>query len=240
MNTDLASNIIFEDENILVLNKPYGVVVNRSESASGTVQDWLCEYLKIGPEDGPLMNERLGLAHRLDKETSGVLMVGKNEKTLSYLMNLFATRKMSKSYMALVHGRLEPKHGTVKLPMKRDAYYRDKFVVHYDGKKAETSWEVVGYGQWENELFTLVKLFPKTGRTHQIRVHMTHLKHPLFGDERYLSDNKRKKDRSVLLRHFLHAYSIEFKDMSGEVLKFEAPLPPELKNVLEMVGIGIE
>lgn len=240
MNTNLESNIIFEDKDILVLNKPYGVVVNRSESATETVQDWLSAYLKIGPEDGELMNERLGLAHRLDKETSGVLMVGKNEKTLEYLMGLFANRKIFKSYIALVHGKLEPREGTVKLPMKRDTYYRDKFVVHYEGKKAETSWEVVGYGEYEGEVFTLVKLFPKTGRTHQIRVHMTHLKHPLFGDERYLSDNKRKKDRSLLQRHFLHAYSIEFKDMKGVARKFEAPLPVELSKVLEKVGIGIE
>ena len=224
--------VLYEDEDMLVINKPAGIVVNRSETAGTTVQDWAVDKLGIGEATGELMQARGGLAHRLDKETSGCLLIAKNEESLKELMRQFKARETKKSYVALVHGWLEPNEGVIRLPIARDALCREKRKVNYEGKQAETRWQVIKLLTKEGGRYSLVRLWPKTGRTHQIRVHMKHLKHPLFADLMYLG-KKAKADREILSRHFLHAERIEFKHpRSGERMVIKAKLPADLEKVL--------
>lgn len=228
--------ILFEDEYVLAINKPAGVVVNRAQSATNTVADWAFDYLGIDKYSIESdMYKRCGVAHRLDKETSGVLLLCKTPEALANVMAQFKDRKTEKEYLAFVHGRLEPKEGEVRLPIRRDPWNRKKWGVHFDGKDAQTRWSVEKwYKDSDNEQYSLVRLFPKTGRTHQIRVHMVFLKHPLFCDERYLNRKKYVKDKELLDRHFLHACSIEFfHPVTGDKQRVDAPLPNELIKLLD-------
>jgi 23S rRNA pseudouridine1911/1915/1917 synthase len=229
--------ILFEDDAVIAINKPAGVVVNRAVSATDTVADWAFDYINIqkySPESD--MYLRCGVAHRLDKETSGVLLIGKTPEALASLMAQFKDRKTEKEYLAFVHGRLEPKEGEMRLPIRRDPWNRKKWGVHFDGKDAQTRWSVQDwYLDQHGQQYSLVKLFPKTGRTHQIRVHMVFLSHPLLSDERYLNRKRYLKDKEVLGRHFLHACSIEFfHPTTGLKTRIEAPLPADLVKTLGM------
>lgn len=229
--------ILFEDDDVVAINKPAGVVVNRAASATNTVADWAFEYLGIGkyPMESD-MYQRCGVAHRLDKETSGVLLLCKTPESLANLMLQFKERKTEKEYLAFVHGKLEPKEGEMRLPIRRDPWNRKKWGVHFDGKDAQTRWSVEDwYLDEHGQHYSLVRLFPKTGRTHQIRVHMVFLAHPLLSDERYLNRKRYMKDKELLDRHFLHACSIEFfHPKTGEKIRVEAPLPGDLTQTLGM------
>ena len=182
--------VLYEDKETLVINKPVGLVVNRADSvAAPTVQDWIEERQgeKFFQYTDKLFRQRSGFCHRLDKETSGCLVIAKNPDALRYYLKLFKERKLTKEYVALVHGRVEPSEGTVILPMKRSLFDREKWQVHYEGKKAVTSWKVLKRFRYENSehwknALTYLRLNLKTGRTHQIRVHLSFLGWPIFAD----------------------------------------------------------
>jgi 23S rRNA pseudouridine1911/1915/1917 synthase len=233
--------VLYEDSETLVINKPVGLVVNRADSVSGfTVQDWIEE--RQGDEffqyDDKLFRQRSGFCHRLDKETSGCLVIAKNPEALRYYLKLFKDRKLTKEYVALVHGRVEPNEGTVVLPLRRSMFDREKWQVHYDGKKAITSWKVLSRYEyqngehWKNSL-SYLRLNLMTGRTHQIRVHLSFLGWPIFADEKYLNKEGAKKDREFLAHHFLHAERIALKNFSGEDILVVAPLPEDCKQLLK-------
>lgn len=253
MQTD-APTIIFEDEDLLIISKPAGMVVNRAETVSAfTLQDWVEEKLReqiihfkqLSSSDHEVFLQRSGIAHRLDKETSGIMAIGKNPRTLLALMNQFKNRETSKEYLALVHGIVEPLHGTIHLPIGRSTRNRHRFCVDVFGKSAVTGYTVEQYFKHQEGLQTgggyedglsLVRLFPKTGRTHQIRVHMAHLGHPLVGDEVYGGRKRSVKDRAWCPRHFLHAVALELiHPRNGQRVRFEAPLPEDLKGALDAV-----
>ncbi|KKT48467.1 MAG: hypothetical protein UW41_C0028G0007 [Candidatus Collierbacteria bacterium GW2011_GWC2_44_18] len=233
--------ILYEDEDSLVINKPVGLVVNRADSIKGlTVQDWVEEqgwYERTQDKDGTLYWERSGVCHRLDKETSGCLLIAKNPESLKYYLNLFKERKLTKTYMALVHGRVEPESGETILPLKRSLYDREKWQVHYEGKRAVTAWSVInrfvfpGHEHWRDVL-TLLKLDLKTGRTHQIRVHLSFLGWPIFADDKYLNRKFAREDRKTLSHHFLHAASLEFVAFNGKKVLVVAPLPMDCEQFL--------
>jgi len=235
--------VIFEDDQLLVLAKPAGMVVNRAETvAELTLQDWVEKYLEISNREYQIENEedrvflqRSGIAHRLDKETSGVMVVGKTPESLKNLMSQFKNRETRKEYLALVHGVIEPQKGVINLPIGRSVKNRHRFCVDVFGKAAVTRYQV-------EEVFSdlcLVRLFPKTGRTHQIRVHMAHLGHPLVGDEVYGGRKRSIKDRVWCPRHFLHAAVLEvMHPVSGEQMRFEAPLPDDLATAFNQVKQG--
>jgi len=221
-----------------------GLVVNRAESVSApTVQDWIEE--RLGKEffqyEDKLFRQRSGFCHRLDKETSGCLVIAKNPVALRYYLKLFKDRKLTKEYVALVHGKVEPTEGTVILPMKRSQFDREKWQVHYEGKKAVTSWKVIerfeykNTEHWKNSL-TYLRLNLKTGRTHQIRVHLSFLGWPIFADEKYLNKELAARDREFLSHHFLHAERIEFVNFARKSVLVVAPLPCDCEGLLKDMG----
>jgi len=223
--------VLYEDKETIVINKPVGLVVNRAESVSSpTIQDWIEDKYKI-------FIDRSGICHRLDKETSGCLVIAKSPEALMYYLKLFKKRELTKEYVALVHGKVEPDEGTVVLPLKRSRVDREKWQVHYEGRRAETSWIVLKRFSYEKSehwgnVLTYLRLNLKTGRTHQIRVHLSFLGWPIFADEKYLNKDLAGRDRERLDHHFLHAERISFKNFSGEKVRVEAPLPPDCSLLL--------
>lgn len=260
MNTsELDTAIVHEDSAIVVLNKPAGWVVNRSETyKEQTVQDWFEERLGVSPtskavrsvgEDATpeeIFASRGGVAHRLDKETSGLLLLAKTPEALRELMRQFKAREVKKTYVALVHGKVVPETGSIRLPMDRSDEDYKKFAVKPEGRMSETEYEVLEYlpglpkpiaprkGK-SYQGFTLVRLTPKTGRTHQIRVHMSAIKHPLVSDATYAGRKRLVVDLEWCPRQFLHASTLCFTHpTTNEPLCFEAPLARDLQAALRL------
>jgi 23S rRNA pseudouridine1911/1915/1917 synthase len=238
--------IVYNSEDYLVINKPAGVVVNRAESVNGeTVQDWIEKSGQLSAFSGQgseeiLFRKRSGICHRLDKETSGCLLIAKNPAALIHALKEFKERRVEKEYMALVHGMVNPKEGTIKLPLARTRFDREKFEVRFSGKIAETSWKVEK--SFQRSAFsgqmpvTLVRLFPKTGRTHQIRVHLSHMGFPIWSDERYLRKDFLLEDRKHLSHHFLHAEVLRLKSISGEMIEARAKLPEDETGLISWIN----
>lgn len=226
---DLDLEIIYEDDDFLAINKPAGLVVHPGANLSeGTLANALVakypEISQVGHQFRP------GIIHRLDKDTSGVLLIAKNNKALEYGQQIFKIRSIKKQYQALVCGRLETLHGFIEKPLLLDPRRR-KVIVSEKGKPAKTEFKVKDYYQDPNTLdvYTLLDVILHTGRTHQIRVHFADLGHPLAGDLVYSPKNSKPES---LHRHFLHAKRLQFKLPGGTYLDLEAPLPQDLQNVL--------
>lgn len=226
-----APEIVFRDPELVVLNKPAGWVVNEAESVQNqpTIMKWVRENLLEPAECVGLMRERWGVCHRLDKETTGCLVVALKEAVLKEMMALFAGRKVKKEYLALVHGLMTPTEGTVRLPISRSGFDRQKFQVHFDGKHAQTQWRVERV--FPEARLSLVRLFPLTGRTHQIRVHLSHLGYPIVSDSKYLNKGIFLDDRKQIEHHVLHAARIGFEYSGGKV-DVESPLPDDVQRLL--------
>lgn len=232
-----APKILFEDDDLLVVLKPAGMVVNRARSVKGeTLQDWLEEkvsFLKGWP--GSDWRRRGGIVHRLDKETSGLLLVAKTEESFADLQSQFKKREVKKEYLGLVHGWMEPRRGRVDLPIKRSPFNRKKFGVFLGGRRAETGYETIrrlAKRGAEEEKFSLLALFPKTGRTHQLRVHLRQTGHPLVADPIYGGRKNYRRDKVWCPRLFLHAKGIEFRHLSGKKMKFSTALTDDLKEAM--------
>lgn len=230
----MTPKIIFQDDSILVLDKPSGWITN-SASTTGNqpvVENWLAE--NFHSEAGysfPIFAYpecRHGIVHRLDKETSGILLVAKTLDTFEYLQMLFKERRVEKSYIALLHGQVEPKEGIIKVPVGRLPWRRDRFGVLPGGRESETKYKVTKYYILNTKYYSLVEFFPKTGRTHQIRIHAKYMGHPIVGDEFYAGRKTAREDRKFCPRLFLHAESLRFDNH-----EFHSPLSQDLKNVLE-------
>jgi len=228
----MEPKIVFEDGEILVLEKPAGMVVNRATSVKEeTVQDWVARNFQF-----PISNDQLlrnGIVHRLDKETSGLLLVAKTPEAFENLQKQFKERVVKKRYLALVHGKVEPVEGEVAVPVGRLPWNREKFGVIPGGREAKTRYKTIRNLIIRNSQFTLVELYPETGRTHQIRVHLKYLGHPVVADSTYAGRKTARGDRSFCPRLFLHASFLCFKHpKSGEWLEFESELPNDLQKVL--------
>jgi 23S rRNA pseudouridine1911/1915/1917 synthase len=217
--------IIYEDENVLAINKPAGIVVHGEMES---VADWIVrkypEIKNVG--DDP---ERPGIVHRLDKDTSGVLLIAKNQKSFEWLKSQFQDRKIKKTYLALVSGKLKADSGLIDLPIGRSKTPLKRLASQKArGKLREAITEYKVVKKFDN--YTLLEAFPKTGRTHQIRVHFKAIGHPVVGDKLY--GNPEEK----LNRQFLHAQSLELNLQDGSRIKLEADLPEDLKNFLNMLN----
>lgn len=227
--------IIFENKNLLVINKPSGVVVNRSETTNGdTLQDLIEDKIEFDGEEDPEFLDRSGIVHRLDKETSGCLIIAKNSKSFRLLQAQFKERRVEKEYVALSHGEITPSNGEINVSVGRLPWNRKRFGVLAGGREAQTFYETISYFELNDEILTYVKLFPKTGRTHQIRVHLKYVNHPIFSDELYAGRKTARQDRKLLNRIFLHAEKISFYEPDiNEEITVVSPLPEELSQLLE-------
>lgn len=231
--------MIFEDNKILVVDKPPNWVVNDASTTSkaNVIQTWLKD------RDYPLsksFEERSGIVHRLDKDTSGVLVVAKTKESFEELQREFKERKVKKVYVGLCHGVFKENVGKVVAPIGRLPWNRERFGVFPGGRDSETDFEVKGSYIKDKERFSLVSFYPKTGRTHQIRVHAKYLGHPIVSDSFYAGRKTAKKDRGWCPRLFLHAREISFiHPETGIKVNFKSELPNDLRvslGMLEKVG----
>ncbi|MEK7168704.1 MAG: RluA family pseudouridine synthase [Patescibacteria group bacterium] len=228
--------IIFQDENIIVVDKPSGWITNDTSTTNGqpTVQTWIRTN-----HQSPITNHlefRDGIVHRLDKETSGILLVAKTESAFRELQRQFKERLVKKTYTALVHGEVKEKEGIINEPVGRLPWRRDRFGVLPDGRLAITSYKVLSRYTIYDIPYTLLELAPKTGRTHQIRIHLKHIGHPIVGDEFYAGRKTARHDRKWCPRLFLHASKIIFSDVfSKSEVEFNSPLPPDLTDILKSI-----
>ncbi len=239
-NLFMTPQIIYEDSNILVVNKPYGLITHPKNitDTQPSLSDWVIrnypELKEVGePFDasGSLL-PRGGIVHRLDKDTSGLIVIAKTQDSFDFLKKLFQTRNIQKHYYALVYGKPKNNSGIIDLPLGRIGMKR---TTRIEGKKLIDSKEsVTGYRVIRTyDKYTLLDVSPKTGRTHQIRVHLQSIGCPIAGDPVYTPKGWQKPPG--LTRLFLHAYKIQLTSIDGKSLVLEADLPEELQKVLNMI-----
>lgn len=235
-------SIVYEDVDFLIINKPSGLLthpVNRRDDSESVVS-WLLkkhpEIVKVRDEYGASVGEwvdlRPGIVHRLDRETSGLLLIAKTQPAFDYLKKLFAERKIKKNYLALVYGKLKNKNGIIETPIgKLGAKQTVKTYgkLKLKEKTAKTEYKVLK----EFTGYSLLEITPHTGRTHQIRVHLKSIGHPVVCDLLYAS--KHAVCPPELGRLFLHAQKLSFISPSGAAISIEADLPPELENFLKIL-----
>ncbi len=219
----MTPKILFEDTSLLVLDKPSGLTVNRAESQKEeTLEDWLAKRI--------VSVERSGIVHRLDKDTSGLLLAAKTPEALINLQDQFKSREVVKKYLALVHGIVLPGEGTISAPIERNPFNRMRFGVFPGGREARTDYRVLRqFGE-----YALLELTPHTGRTHQIRVHLKYINHPIVSDPIYGGRKNYQADIKLCSRLFLHATYLRIRHpVTGEWLEFNCPLPSDLQAVLD-------
>ena len=220
--------IIFEDNDLLVINKPVGWIVNDAETTKGqqTVQGWLQD------RGLPNIGDRYGIVHRLDKETSGILLIAKTQEAFTELQRQFKSREVEKVYLAVVHGKVTPESGEINAPIARNPFNRMRFGVFPGGREAITRYHVISNFQSPISNLQLLEVHPLTGRTHQIRVHLKHIGYPIVGDDLYGGRKNLQEDRKRTPRMLLHAHKISFfHPVSHQKLSFEAPIPQEFPFV---------
>ena len=230
-------NVVYQDEELLVIDKPAGLTVHPSPGhpAHTLVNALLalCPDLKgIGGVIRP------GIVHRLDKDTSGLMVVAKGTRAHLHLTAQIKARTTSKGYLALARGWVEPSEGVIEAAIGRDPRNRKRMAVVPGGRPASTKYKVLKYFALHPEKYSYVEIFPKTGRTHQIRVHFASVGHPLVGDAMYGSKGPSLSHRKgpLLGRQFLHANLLGFRHpATEEYLEFTCPLPEELQSALEVL-----
>lgn len=230
--------IIFEDENICVIDKPCGMVVNNAQSVkSETVQDWFAPKLDLSASNLEFLSKG-GVVHRLDKDTSGVMVLAKNEQAYEKLKLQFLERKTKKTYWALVHGKMPEEKGIISASIDRHPKDSHKFAVSDNpSRTAITEWRVLKEYSMSNVQYSLLELSPHTGRTHQLRVHMQHLHHPIVSDPVYGFRKSLKDDLAVCPRLFLHAKSLTFVNpTTNHEVTFESELPTDLASLSLLIA----
>jgi 23S rRNA pseudouridine1911/1915/1917 synthase len=238
---DLPLDIIYEDSDIIILNKQADMIVHPARgNTHGTLVNALAHYsneLSTG-----LGEFRPGIVHRLDRDTTGIMVVTKNDIVQWKIAKQFERRQVEKTYLAIVHGTPELAADRISAPLGVHPKIREKYAIRpIIGKEAITFYEVAESFRG----FSLLKLTPRTGRTHQIRVHLSYIKHPIVADDMYggklvyqwqLADAEPAAQDPVISRCALHAHTLQFKHpATGKTMKFEAPLPEDMQNLLDML-----
>ena len=216
--------IIYEDKDVVVVDKPAGLVVHPAPGhPDHTLVNAILAHCPTLAEGKDLI--RPGIIHRLDKDTSGLVVIAKNEHARQCLIEQFKSHTVSKGYLVLVKGRLSPEQGIIEAPIGRDPRNRKRMAIVESGKEASTQYKVKKYlGD-----YTFLDVAPRTGRTHQIRVHLSAIGYPVLGDLVYGAKSPHVK------RQFIHAHRLGFRlPSSGEYQEFTSPLPPDLEQSLEL------
>jgi 23S rRNA pseudouridine1911/1915/1917 synthase len=237
-NPQLEVEIIFEDENLIAINKPAGMQVHPSSlDNKNTLVNWLvAKYPQIKDvHDGSLGAEiRPGIVHRLDRDTSGVIVVAKNLNAFGELKKVFKEKLGQKEYLAIVYGKLPQAKGIIDKPLAKAASYRKQTIA---GKRTKTTVrEAITEFEVEKEIgkYSVVKVWPKTGRTHQIRIHLSSLGNHIVGDQLYCPRNLNKKE-TLAPRQMLHAKRLEF-ELFGKKYEFSSPVPVDMTDFLAKIS----
>jgi len=243
---DIPLDVVYEDESLAVINKPAGMSVHagsgKDEAGNrGTmVNALLHRFSNLSQAGGEL---RPGIVHRLDKETSGLVLVAKNDLAHRKLAEQFSRREVKKTYIALVHGVMKQAKGTINAPISRDLIRRARMTTRRTGgREAITHWTVKKQIEGPHGKFSLLEVKIETGRTHQIRVHLASIGHPVVGDTLYGAPRPESylgtaTGVASLERNFLHAFELQFRHpISNRPLSFQQPLPAELTNFLRQIG----
>ena len=231
--------ILYEDSNILAIDKPSGISVHSDgRSKEKTIADWVLKNypkMKNVGENEIYENKNIkteikkpGIVHRLDKETSGVMLLAKNEKAYQFLKSQFQERVVKKTYVAIVSGDMKNDRGVINKPIGRSPKDFRRYLAgrgaRGEMRDAVTQYRVLKRLDINSTKYTYLEIHPKTGRTHQIRVHMKYLNHPVVCDSLYNPDNPTPKG---ITRMALHAKSIEFRNLKGEIIRVESSVPKE-------------
>lgn len=222
---DIELSVLYEDDDCVIINKPVGLLTHSKGAFNPepTVASWLRSHLANGnePADALQINDRVGIVHRLDRATSGVMICAKTPSALSWLQKQFAQRRTKKTYMAIIEGQLNPRQAIIDMPIERNPKKPQLFRVGSNGKAAVTAYNSLDV----TEKYSLVELKPTTGRTHQLRVHLEHQGHPILGDTFY--------GGSAADRLFLHAFSLELTLPNRQRKTFTVPTPKDFGDLLK-------
>lgn len=232
-NAQIVLDIIHQDENIIVINKPAGLQVHPSpvEKINTLANALVAQFpeIKSVNDDSKDSELRPGIIHRLDKDTSGLIVIARNQKAFAELKRAFQERKVAKQYLALVIGHLENKQGIIEKPLAKSQDYT-KQVIATSRTRTTVRPAITEYAVLEEFAdFSLIKATPKTGRTHQIRIHLASLGHPIIGDTKYAQGQSAQIDS--IPRQMLHAAQLDF-ELFGQRYSFQAPLPADFANLL--------
>lgn len=235
--------IIHSEDSYIVINKPAGMIVNNADTSRDlyTVQDWVIENFKLKKDHDSEFERRGGIVHRLDKETSGALVIALNSEAFEFIQGQFKDRKVSKEYIALCHGKMI-KEGEINVPIGRLPWNRTRFGVIPKGRESYTKFESTKHymlhDNKRSEELTLLRVMPLTGRTHQIRVHLQYAGHPIFADSLYGGRKNFRDDKKFLSRHFLHASKVSFVSPSTKKrVEYFAPLSSDLSSFLKLLTV---
>ena len=227
---DIPLDVIYEDDVLLVINKPAGMVVHPAAGNwHGTVVNAVLGR-EPGLDDEDFDAMRPGIVHRLDKDTSGALVIAKTAKALRKLAQSFADRNVQKTYLAIVHGWPSPPVNVVNAPIMRHPDHKRMAIARDgQGREAVTTWKLIRKGLWDGRKVAVMEMHPHTGRTHQIRVHLSYKDYPIVGDKLYARGRS-----SPAPRQMLHARRISFPHpVTGEVMQFEAPIPDDFLAIIQ-------
>lgn len=212
--------VIYEDKDVVVMDKPAGVLTHSKGALNQ--EPTVASFLSRKISDKSLRGNRAGIVHRLDRATSGIIIGAKNQRAQKWLQKLFATRKVKKTYFAIVKGVIEPDEAIIEAPIARNSRKPHTFKVSASGKSARTEYKLLRTIEKDGRQYSLVELRPITGRTHQLRVHLAYIGHPVVGDTAYGSGGENL---------YLHAGELELTLPGGEQRVFTAPLPKIFKEL---------
>jgi 23S rRNA pseudouridine1911/1915/1917 synthase len=231
--------ILFEDDSVCVIDKPAGIVVNRAESVKEeTIQDWVEKRMHLSNSNNSanLLNDfinRAGIVHRIDKETSGILLIAKTKESFIELQRQFKEHIIKKKYIAIVHGEVLPDLGEINAPVGRLPWNKERFGIVPGGKESKTAYKKIKDFVRDGEKFSLLELYPQTGRTHQIRVHLKYINHPILGDYLYAGRKVQRNDRVWAMRVMLHAFEIIFMHpVNGNAIEIKSPMPDDMNRII--------